>query len=67
MQRQTASGGASLPALVTLSLVTFAFAGILVSDAYASRGSQAARATYAVDLFAAASGCLVAPRLLGPL
>jgi hypothetical protein len=52
---------------VTLSLVPFAFAGMLVSDAYASRGSTAARATYALDLFAAASGCLVAPRLLGPL
>jgi hypothetical protein len=63
----SAIGGASLPVLVTLSLVTFAFAGMLVSDAYAARGSQAARATYAVDLFAAASGCLVAPRLLGPL
>ncbi|MBA3454461.1 MAG: hypothetical protein H0T42_15330 [Deltaproteobacteria bacterium] len=60
-------GGASLPGLVALSLVPFACAGILVSDAYASRGSKAARATYAVDLFAAASGCLVAPRLLGPL
>ena len=63
----SAIGGASLPALVALSLVTFAFAGILVSHAYASRGGKAARATYAVDLFAAASGCLVAPRLLGPL
>jgi spermidine synthase len=62
-----ALGGASLPGLAALSLVPFALAGILVSDAYASRGSQAARATYALDLFAAASGCLVAPRLLGPL
>ena len=62
-----AIGGASLPGLVALSLVPFAFAGVLVSDAYASRGSTAARATYALDLFAAASGCLVAPRLLGPL
>jgi len=62
-----AIGGASLPGLVALSLVPFALAGILVSDAYASRGSKAARATYAVDLFAAASGCLVAPHLLGPL
>ncbi|HEX2843890.1 MAG TPA: hypothetical protein VHP64_01445, partial [Candidatus Limnocylindria bacterium] len=62
-----ATGGASLPGLVALSLVPFALAGMLVSDAYASRGSEAARATYAVDLFAAASGCLVAPRLLGPL
>lgn len=62
-----AVGGASLPVLVTLSLVPFALAGILVSDAYASRGSKAARATYAIDLFAAASGCLVAPRLIGPL
>ncbi len=61
-----AIAGASLPALVALSLVPFALAGMLVSDAYASRGSAAARATYAFDLFAAASGCLVAPRLLGP-
>jgi hypothetical protein len=60
-------GGVSLPGLVALSLVPFALAGILVSDAYASRGSKGARATYAFDLFAAASGCLVAPRLLGPL
>ncbi|NVB77465.1 MAG: hypothetical protein HOV81_03640, partial [Kofleriaceae bacterium] len=62
-----AIAGASLSALVALSLVPFALAGILISDAYASRGSTAARATYAVDLFAAASGCLVAPRVLGPL
>lgn len=59
--------GAALPVLVALSLVPFAFAGMLVSHAYAARGSNAARATYAIDLFAAASGCLVAPRLLGPL
>ena len=52
---------------MALSLVPFALAGILVSDAYALRGSKGARATYAVDLFAAASGCLVAPALLGPL
>ncbi len=52
---------------MALSLVPFALAGMLVSDAYAARGSKAARATYAIDLFAAASGCLVAPRLLGPL
>jgi hypothetical protein len=63
----TAIAGAPLPVLVALSLVPFAFAGMLVSDAYAARGSQVARATYAIDLFAAASGCLVAPRLLGPL
>jgi spermidine synthase len=62
-----AIGGASLSGLVALSLVPFALAGILVSHAYASRGSKAARATYALDLLAAASGCLVAPRLLGPL
>lgn len=59
--------GAGLPGLVALSLVPFALAGMLVSDAYAARGNSAARATYAIDLFAAASGCLVAPRLLGPL
>jgi hypothetical protein len=62
-----AIGGASLAALVVLSLVPFAFAGILLSEAYASRGSDAARATYAIDLFAAASGCLLAPHLIGPL
>ena len=60
-----AIGGASLPVLVALSVVPFALAGILVSEAYATRGHAAARATYAVDLFAAASGCLVAPHLLG--
>ncbi len=62
-----AIGGASLPVLVAVSLVPFALAGMLVSDAYAARGSKVARATYAIDLFAAASGCVVAPRLLGPL
>ena len=62
-----AIAGASLPVLVALSLVPFALAGVLVSDAYAARGSSGARATYAVDLFAAATGCLVAPHLLGPL
>lgn len=62
-----AIAGVSLPALVALSLVPFALAGMLVSDAYAARGSTGARATYAFDLLAAASGCLVAPRLLGPL
>ncbi|MDQ3340555.1 MAG: hypothetical protein M4D80_35805 [Myxococcota bacterium] len=62
-----AIAGASLPLIVVISLVPFAIAGMLVSDAYAARGSKAARATYAYDLFAAASGCLVAPRLLGPL
>ena len=62
-----AIAGAPLPALVALSLVPFALAGVLVSDAYAARGSDAARASYGIDLFAAASGCLVAPQLLGPL
>lgn len=59
--------GVSLPGLVAVSLVPFALAGMLVSDAYAARGSDSARATYAIDLFAAASGCLVAPLLIGPL
>jgi len=59
--------GAPLAGLVAVSLVPFAFAGVLVSDAYAARGSTNARATYALDLFTAAAGCLVAPRLLGPL
>jgi SAM-dependent methyltransferase len=61
------TAGASLPVLVALSLVPFALAGMLVSDAYASRGHTRARATYAIDLLGAAAGCLVAPRLLGPL
>lgn len=59
--------GFPLVGLVAVSLVPFALAGILVSHAYAERGSSAARATYAIDLFAAATGCLAAPRLLGPL
>jgi hypothetical protein len=62
-----AIAGASLPGLVALSLVPFALAGMLVSDAYAVRGRNVARVTYAFDLFAAASGCLVAPLVLGPL
>ena len=49
-------GGVSLPGLVALSLVPFALAGIRVSDAYRSRGTKGARATYALDLFAAAVG-----------
>ena len=56
-----------LPVLVVLSLATFAFAGMLVSEAYTARGSSNARATYAIDLGAAAIGCVVTPRLLGPL
>ena len=40
-----AIGGVSLPGLAALSLVPFALAGMLVSDAYASRGRAAARAT----------------------
>jgi hypothetical protein len=56
-----------LPVLVVVSLVTFACAGMLVSNAYAERGSAAARATYALDLAAAAAGCAITPRLLGPL
>jgi hypothetical protein len=62
-----AIAAAPLPMLVVVSLATFGFAGMLVSNAYAERGSSAARVTYALDLFAAASGCLVAPRVLGPL
>ncbi len=59
--------GVPLFGLVALSLVPFALAGMLVSGAYAARGSANARATYAIDLVAAACGCLVAPRLIGPL
>ncbi|HLL24004.1 MAG TPA: hypothetical protein VK427_17850, partial [Kofleriaceae bacterium] len=62
-----ATAGMSLPVLVSVSLVPFALAGALVADAYAARGSTAARATYAFDLLAAAGGCLVAPQVLGPL
>jgi hypothetical protein len=62
-----AIAGASLPVLVAVSLMSFALAGALVSDAYAARGGLAARATYAYDLFSAACGCLVTPTLLGPL
>jgi spermidine synthase len=62
-----AVGGVSLQGLVVLSLVSFALAGMLVSDAYAARGSKVVRVTYAFDLLAAASGCLVAPPLLGLL
>ncbi|HEU0035914.1 MAG TPA: hypothetical protein VFQ53_35125 [Kofleriaceae bacterium] len=62
-----AIAGASLAGLVAISIVPFALAGMLVSDAYATRGPTRARATYAFDLLAAATGCLVTPRLLGPL
>ena len=63
----TTVAGVALPILVGISLVPFGLAGALISDAYAVRGSAHARGTYAIDLFAAATGCLVAPRLLGPL
>jgi hypothetical protein len=59
--------GAPLPVLVIVALLPFACAGMLVSDAYAARGDRATHSTYAIDLSAAALGCLVAPRLLGPL
>lgn len=59
--------GAPLAVLVLVSLVPFALAGALVSGAYAVRGGEQARATYAIDLASAALGCLVAPRLIGPL
>ncbi|MFN0252767.1 MAG: hypothetical protein ACKV2T_38185 [Kofleriaceae bacterium] len=59
--------GAPVVVLVALSFVPFACAGALVSGAYAARGGHRARATYAIDLMAAASGCVIAPRLLGPL
>ena len=62
-----AIAGAPLLVLGACSLVPFALAGMLVSDAYAARGSTAARTTYAVDLLAAATGCLVTPHLIGPL
>ncbi|MBV8761252.1 MAG: hypothetical protein JO257_28400 [Deltaproteobacteria bacterium] len=59
--------GAPLALLAVLSLLPFAFAGMVLSAAYAARGAAAARATYAIDLLAAAAGCLLAPHLLGPL
>jgi len=62
-----ASLGLGLVGLVALALVPFACAGMLVSEAYAARGAEHARATYALDLAAAACGCLIAPRLVGPL
>lgn len=62
-----AHAGLSLPVLVAASLAPFACAGMAISEAYAERGAGAARSTYAVDLGAAAAGCLVAPRLVGPL
>lgn len=62
-----ATFGIGLVGLVALSLVPFALAGVLVSEAYASRGSEAALSTYAIDLLSAAAGCLIAPRLIGPL
>ncbi|HEY1814738.1 MAG TPA: hypothetical protein VGG74_20465 [Kofleriaceae bacterium] len=63
----SAVAGAPLPVLAVVSLVPFACAGSLVSDAYAARGGGAARTTYAIDLCAAAGGCLVTPHVLGPL
>ena len=62
-----AIAGAPLAVLVVLALVPFAFAGVLLSDAYAARGTAAARTTYAIDLFAAATGCLLTPHLVGAL
>ncbi|HEY1551600.1 MAG TPA: hypothetical protein VGG28_27420 [Kofleriaceae bacterium] len=62
-----AIAGAALPVLVTVTILPFAFAGMLVSDAYAERGHDVARTTYAIDLGAAAIGCLVTPHLIGPL
>lgn len=62
-----ASLGAPLPILVVGSVLPFACAGILLAHAYAARGSDRARVTYAVDLVAAAAGCVIAPHALGPL
>lgn len=60
-------GGAALPWLVLAALPPFALAGLVVADAYAARGRDGVRAAYALDLSAAAGGCLIAPRLVGPL
>ncbi len=62
-----ATAGAPLVAIVVIAIAPFGCAGMLISEAYAARGSAAARTTYAYDLGAAACGCLVTPRLLGPL
>lgn len=59
--------GGPLIVVATIALVPFSLAGVLISDAYAARGTAVARATYAIDLFAASIACLVAPVLLGPL
>lgn len=60
-------GGVALPWLVVASLPPFALAGLFIADAYAARGRDGVRAAYALDLGAAAAGCLIAPRLVGPL
>lgn len=62
-----ATAGAPLPALVVLALLPFACAGMLISQVYAARGGASARTTYALDLLAAACGCLATPWLIGPL
>ncbi len=62
-----ATAGAPLAAIVVTAIAPFGCAGMLISEAYAARGGAAARTTYAFDLGAAACGCLVTPRLLGPL
>ena len=41
--------------------------GETARDAYAARGRDGVRSAYALDLGAAAGGCLIAPRLVGPL
>lgn len=61
------AAGVGLAGLVALSLAPFALAGAVLADAYATRGPAAAATTYAIDLAAAAAGCVVAPRLIGPL
>lgn len=62
-----AIGGVGLTGLVVLSLLPFGYGGMLLADGYGARGQASARATYAIDVGAAAAACLIAPRLVGPV
>jgi hypothetical protein len=60
-----ATAGAPLAWLAAASVPTFTLAGLLVADAFATRGRHRIGTGYALDLLAAAAGCVVAPRLIG--
>ncbi|MFT3697805.1 MAG: hypothetical protein QM831_31990 [Kofleriaceae bacterium] len=62
-----ASFGAPVVVLVPIAVLPFTSAGGLLATAYAARGSDRARATYAIDLISAAAGCVLAPYAIGPL